>query len=85
MSSSDNLAPKAMPLLIEGPSGVTEYVVGMIGVNGKPVISLLGARVVSGDGSSLDREKLHEAIALHQWASTHMKIFEKGRVVPSAE
>ena len=81
MSSADRLTPKVMSLLIEDASGVTEYVIGMMNVDEKPVIGLLGARVGSGKGCSLDRERLQEAIALQQWARTHLDVFEQGRVV----
>ena len=83
MSSADSLVPKATTLLIENPDGVTEYAIGLMNVNERPMIGLLGARVVSGNGSSLDRDRLQEAIALQQWASTHTEVFEEGRVVPA--
>jgi hypothetical protein len=81
MASADSLTPKAMSLLIENASGVTEYVIGVMNVNDNPVIGLLGARVASGRGSILDRQRLQEAIALQQWARTHLDVFEQGRVV----
>jgi hypothetical protein len=70
-----------MSLLIESCSGVTEYIIGVMKIDAKPVIGVLDARVASGTGSRLDREKLEEAITLHQWALAHSELFADERGV----
>jgi hypothetical protein len=81
MSSSESITPKAVPLLIESPSGVTEFLVGVVNVDDKRAFSPLAARVASGQGSDLTEETLREAISLQVWALTHRDVFEEGRVV----
>ena len=80
MPSPESLTPKAMPLLIESPTGVTEYLIGVVNVDDKPAFSALASRVASGGGSDLDRDTLREAVALQVWAHTHPEIFVEGRV-----
>jgi hypothetical protein len=81
MSSSSRNKSKTFTLLIEGATGVTEYVVGMMHVNDMPVFGPLAARVVSGRSSGLSLKKLQEAIELRAWAEANPDIFEDGRVV----
>jgi hypothetical protein len=61
-------------------SGVTEYVVGVLDINDKPVFGPIGARVASGTGSDLSISELQEAIDLHHWASSNPDVFSEGRV-----
>jgi hypothetical protein len=80
MPSPESLTPKAMPLLIESSTGVSEYLIGVVNVEEKPAFSPLAARVASGGGSLLDRDTLREAVALQVWAHTHSEVFLEGRV-----
>jgi hypothetical protein len=79
MSLSSKQTPKKLSLFIERPSGVTEYVVGIVNVNETPVFGALGASVASGTGSDLTLAELQEAIALHHWAEANADVFREGR------
>jgi hypothetical protein len=82
MSSSSKDKPKTFRLFVESPTGVVEYVVGVMPAEEGPMVTSLAGRVASGQAVNLSRATLERAIRLEQWASTHADVFREGRVVP---
>ena len=80
MSLSSKHSPRNQSLLIEGAEGVTEYLVAVVHVNGKPMFGPVGARIASGMGCELSLAELQEAIALQGWAEENADVFHEGRV-----
>jgi hypothetical protein len=79
MSTSSNRPIPAFALLVEGPSGVAEYLLGHTLHNGKPALQALEARVVSGHAPNVSTEDLNAAVELQRWAQTHPGVFLEAR------
>ena len=84
MTPSSKNTPRTFTLLVEGDSGVSEYVVGQMTVEETPVVSPIAARVVSGEGTNLSWRRLLQALEMKQWAASHADVLKEGRVVYDA-
>ena len=80
MEPSSEYAPKTILLFLEGPNGVTEFILGKMVSEGRALYSPMAARVASGRGHQFRSNELREALQLQRWAEAHEQVFTEGKV-----
>ena len=80
MQLPEGLPLQTQLLFLEGASGVQQVLVGLFDDQPTPRLVALKSAVMTGDPPQIDRNMMHEAVQLNDWAHRNPDVILEGRV-----